>query len=50
MRTSIRSLTLTWLAAAAIVAVPSAQTSQTKKPVFRLNTAIVSVDVFVRDD
>jgi len=50
MRTSIRPLTLSLLAAAAIVAVPSAQTSQTKKPVFRLNTAIVSVDVIVRDD
>jgi VWFA-related protein len=50
MRTSLRSLTLSLLAAAALVAVPSAQTSQTKKPVFRLNTAIVSVDVIVRDD
>ena len=50
MRTSIRSLTLSLLAAAALVAVPSAQTPQQKKPVFRLNTAIVSVDVIVRDD
>jgi VWFA-related protein len=50
MRTSIRSLSLSLLAAAALVAVPSAQTPQQKKPVFRLNTAIVSVDVIVRDD
>ena len=50
MHTSLRSLILSLLAAAAFVAVPSAQQGQTKKPVFRLNTQIVSVDVIVRDD
>ena len=49
MRTSIRSLALSLVAAAAFVAVPAAQSPQTKKPVFRLNTQIVSVDVIVRD-
>lgn len=49
MRTPIRSLALSLLTAAVVVAVPSAQSGQTKKPVFRLNTQIVSVDVIVRD-
>jgi VWFA-related protein len=50
MRTSLRSLALSLLAAATVVVVPSAQQGQTKKPVFRLNTQLVSVDVIVRDD
>ena len=50
MRTTLRSLTLSLLAAAALVAVPSAQTPQQPKKVFRLSTQIVSVDIIVRDD
>ncbi|HEX6464122.1 MAG TPA: VWA domain-containing protein [Vicinamibacterales bacterium] len=44
-----RSLVLSLLAAVALVAVPSAQQQQQQRPVFRLNTQIVSVDVIVRD-
>jgi len=50
MRTSIRSIALSAIAAGVFVAVPSAQTTTQKKPVFRLNTQLVSVDVIVRDD
>jgi len=61
MRTSIRSAALSVLAACVLLAVPfdtlgAAQSSSQgqagtqKKPVFRLNTQLVSVDVIVRDD
>ena len=49
MRTMTRTIALSALAAVLLVAVPSAQQPQQKRPVFRLNTQIVSVDAIVRD-